>query len=88
MDLGDLGRVAVALAAAYVILKLGFAMLGGLARPIPEPPPPGELRKIKLRYRCSICAMELRIDRASEELPEPPRHCQEEMDLVAPVDEL
>ena len=29
----------VAGAATYVILRLGVAMLSGLARPIPEPPP-------------------------------------------------
>ena len=88
MDAGDLFRIAVAVAVALVLLKIGTNVLGGFARPVPEPPPPGELRKIKLRYRCSLCGMELRIDRASEELPDPPRHCQEEMDLVAPVDEL
>ena len=80
-------KIAVAALAAYVILRMGFAVLRGFAAPLPEPPPPGELRRIRLRYRCSICGMELRIDRASEELPEPPRHCQDEMDLVAPVDE-
>jgi hypothetical protein len=87
VELGDVVRVVVAVAVALVLLKVGFALLGSFARPVPEPPPPGELRRIKLRYRCSVCGMELRIDRASEELPEPPRHCQDEMDLVAPVDE-
>jgi hypothetical protein len=38
-----------------LIWRVGTTMLGGLARPIPEPPPPGELRKVKLLYRCSIC---------------------------------
>ncbi len=31
--------VVVAAAAAWVILRLGIMMLGGLARPVPEPPP-------------------------------------------------
>ena len=88
MDAGDLFRIALAVAVAAVILKIGANVLGGFARPVPPPPPSGELRRIKLRYRCSICGMELRIDRASEELPEPPRHCQDEMELVAPIDEL
>ncbi|MEY2433297.1 MAG: hypothetical protein QOC92_3022 [Acidimicrobiaceae bacterium] len=58
-------------------------MLGGLARPVPEPPPPGELRKVKLVYRCSICGTELRMTAANDAVPEPPRHCQDDMDLVA-----
>ena len=42
-----------------------------------------ELRRVNLRYRCSICGAEVRMVQASEDLPEPPRHCQEDMDLVA-----
>jgi hypothetical protein len=37
----------------------------------PEPPPPGEMRKVKLRYRCSLCGLELRIDQAIDEDPPP-----------------
>jgi hypothetical protein len=61
-------------------------MLAALARPLPEPPPPGEMRKVDLRYRCSICGAEVRMTRATEELPPPPRHCLEDMDLVAPIE--
>lgn len=84
--LGTLFNVALAIGAAYLIFKIGFAMLGGLARPLPEPPPPGEMRKVKLRYRCSLCGLELRIDRATDEEPVAPRHCMEDMDLVVPVE--
>jgi hypothetical protein len=42
------------------------------------------LRRVNLRYRCSICAAEVKMVQAAEEMPAPPRHCQEEMDLVAP----
>jgi hypothetical protein len=78
--------VAIALLAGGLILKVGFAVLGGLATPLPPPPPPGELRKVRLTYRCSICGTEVRMTSANEEDPEPPRHCQEDMDLVAPID--
>jgi hypothetical protein len=71
-----------------VLFKIGFAMLGGLSRPVPEPPPAGELRKVKMMYRCSICGTEVRMTVANDEMPEPPRHCQDEMDLVTPVDDL
>jgi hypothetical protein len=61
-------------------------MLRSVTTPLPPPPPAGELRKVDLRYRCSVCGMEIRLTKASEEDPEPPRHCQEDMDLVAPVE--
>ena len=75
----------VAAAFAYGILRIGVVMLGGLARPVPAPPPPGELRKVRLLYRCSICGTEVRMTAANDEEPEPPRHCLEDMDLVAPT---
>jgi hypothetical protein len=78
--------VVLAVLAGWLMLKVGFAVLGGLATPLPEPPPPGELRKVRLTYRCSICGTEVRMTSANEEDPEPPRHCQEDMDLVAPID--
>ena len=56
--------------------------------PIPEPPPAGELRKVKILYRCSICGTEVRMTTANDEMPDPPRHCLEDMDLVTPVDDL
>jgi hypothetical protein len=76
-------RIAVAVGAVYVIFRLGLAMLKSFARPVPEPPPPGEMRRVKLRYRCALCGMEIRVDRALSEEPEPPRHCMEEMELAA-----
>jgi hypothetical protein len=76
----------VALAAVVLIWRFGMAMLRGLARPN-EPPSPGEMRKVNLRYRCSICGAEVRMTQAAEDLPPPPRHCQEDMELVAGPDD-
>ena len=78
-------RLAVGLLAFYVVWRVGRAMLGGLVRPIPEPPPPGELRKVKITYRCTICGTEVRMTVANDEVPDPPRHCQDEMEFVAPI---
>jgi len=44
------------------------------------------LRKVNVRYRCSLCGVEIRMTMAPEEDPVPPRHCMEDMDFVAPVD--
>jgi len=79
-------NVIIAIVAAWVIIAVGLALLRGLARPIPEPPPAGELRKVKIQYRCSLCGAEVRMTVAPDEDPEPPRHCQEDMDLVAPIE--
>ena len=70
----------------YALGKAGFAVMTSLATPIPPPPPAGELRKVKIMYRCSICGTEVRMTSANDEVPEAPRHCQEDMDLVAPID--
>jgi hypothetical protein len=76
-------KLLIALVAAAVILRLGMFVLRAIAQP-PAPPGEGELRRVNLRYRCSICGAEVKMVQASEELPEPPRHCLEDMDLVAP----
>ena len=75
-------KVLLAIAVFVAIMRIGMIMLGGLAHTHP-PPEPGEIRKVNLRYRCSICLAEVKMVQASEELPAPPRHCQEDMDLVA-----
>jgi hypothetical protein len=84
--LGAVIGILVALLIAAVIIRIGVALLRGLGTPLPPPPPAGEMRRVNLRYRCSICGAELKMTLAGEELPEPPRHCQEDMDLVAPVE--
>jgi hypothetical protein len=85
---GYIARAIVAILAAAVLLRVGMKVLGGFARPVPEPPEPGELRKVRLSYRCSICGTEVRMTAANDEMPEAPRHCLEDMDLVTPVDDL
>lgn len=76
----------VAVLAGGLIFKFGLAMLGGMSQMLPEPPPPGELRKVKIEFRCSICGSEVRMTTANDEMPDPPKHCLEEMDLVAPIE--
>jgi hypothetical protein len=78
--------VVVAVFAGWLILKVGFAVLSSLATPLPPPPPAGELRKVRLVYRCSLCGTEVRMTSANDEVPEPPRHCMEDMELVTPID--
>jgi hypothetical protein len=81
---GTIALALVAALAAVVLFRVGLAMLRSFTTPLPPPPPSGELRKVSLRYRCPVCGMELKVVVAGEELPDPPRHCMDEMDLVAP----
>jgi len=74
-------KIAFAVAVAMLIFRLGLAVLKMLATPIPEPPPAGELRKVKLQYRCSLCGTEVRMTVAPDEAPVPPRHCMDDMEL-------
>ena len=76
-------KILVAIAVAIVLLRMGLAVLRTLATPLPEPPPVGELRKVKLQYRCSLCGTEVRMTVATDESPEPPRHCMDDMELMA-----
>lgn len=78
-----IAKLLIAAGAAYLIFKMGFVMTRGLARPIPAPPPDGELRRVNLRYRCPSCGTELRMVKTDTVDPVPPRHCMDEMDLVA-----
>ena len=61
---------------------MGFIILRMLVVSPPEPPPAGELRKVKLLYRCSLCGTEVRMTTAPNESPEAPRHCMDDMDLL------
>ena len=69
-----------------VTWRVGIGMLRSMTTPPPPPPPAGEMRRINVRYRCTVCGVELRMVMAPDEDPPPPKHCLEEMDLVAPID--
>jgi hypothetical protein len=70
---------------AATLWKVGIGMLRALSRPLPPPPPAGEMRRVNMRYRCGVCGVELRLTMAPDEDPPPPKHCLEDMDVVAPL---
>lgn len=82
-----MSQIVIAVLVAGALIWVGFIILKMLATPPPEPPPAGELRKVKLQYRCSLCGTEVRMTTANNETPDPPRHCMDEMDLLV-VEEL
>lgn len=79
-------KLAIAVVAFWVIWKLGTFVVRTIATPMPEPEP-GQLRKVNLRYQCVVCGAEVKMTSAPDEMPEPPRHCMDEMQLVAPPSE-
>jgi len=82
----SVAQTVIAVLIAAALLRIGYAMIAGLAQTPPAPPEAGLLRKVKITYRCSNCGAEVRMTIAPDEDPEPPRHCMEDMDLVAPID--
>ena len=78
-------KLVIAAIVCIVLLRIGFAVVRAIGTPLPPPPPPGELRKVNLRFRCPVCGTEVKMTAAPDELPEPPRHCMEDMDPVAPA---
>ncbi len=83
-----IARALIGVVLAYAILMAGFAILGAFVRPIPQPPPPGELRRVKLTYRCPTCGTELRMTLANDSTPQAPRHCADEMELTTAAEDL
>jgi hypothetical protein len=78
-------KLVVVVVAFLLILRAGVFMLRMLGRPLPVPEE-GELRRVSLKYRCTICGTEVKMTKASENLPDPPRHCMEDMQFVAPIE--
>jgi hypothetical protein len=85
VDTGPVATVA-ALLLGTTIFAGGWFFLQSFATPPPPPPDPGELRKVKLVYRCPVCGTEVRMTAAVSEEPEPPRHCMDDMELLTPIE--
>jgi len=66
---GTIFNIVIACLAFYFIMKTGMKLLGGFSQPMAEPPPPGEMRKVKLNYRCDVCGSEARMTLALDEDP-------------------
>lgn len=85
MELATLIWIAFGLLIGVVLWKTGIGMLRALTRPLPPPPPAGEMRRVNVRYRCGVCGVELKLTLAPDEDPPPPKHCLEDMEIVAPI---
>ena len=77
--------VGIGVLGGSVLWKSGIGMLRSFTTPMPPPPPPGEMRKVNVKYRCTVCGLEMKMMLAPDEDPPPPRHCLEDMVIVAPL---
>lgn len=78
--------VAIGLVLLLFIWKIGLGMLRSMTSSLPPPPPSGEMRRINVRYRCTVCGVELRLTMAPDQDPPPPRHCLDDMEIITPVE--
>ncbi len=69
----------------WILWKTGIGFLRTMGAAPPAPPPAGEMRKLNVKYRCSVCGLEIKLMLAPDEDPPPPRHCLEDMVIVAPL---
>ena len=75
----------VGIIAGVMLWKFGIGMLRSFTTPLPPPPPAGEMRRINVRYRCNVCGVEMKMMLAPDEDPPAPRHCLEDMVIMAPL---
>jgi hypothetical protein len=82
----DVLKVLVAVAVAVVLYLIGAFMVRSFTmnQPPPnEPPEPEDMTPVDYRYRCIVCGAAVTMTAApSDEVPDPPRHCREDMQLV------
>jgi hypothetical protein len=78
-------RVVVAIVGFLAI----YVVLAGTIRkfkvPAPPEPDPDDVRPVDLHYRCIVCGAEVTmtsVPSITEDMPEPPRHCREDMVLT------
>ena len=72
----------------FLLALLMFAgilwLLGGYLRHVVHGPPPdpelADVTAYGLKYICSMCGLELRVEKVAQD--KPPRHCGEAMELV------
>jgi hypothetical protein len=76
-------KVVIALIAALTIYVIAAGIIRSFNAEPPAEPDPGELRPVDYEYRCVVCGAEVTMTAApGDEVPEPPRHCREDMALV------
>ncbi len=77
--------LAIAVVIGVMIMAVALWTIRLLATPPPPEPDPDDVVDVEVTYLCSVCGMQLTVTHAQDEDIRPPRHCREEMDIVAPI---
>jgi hypothetical protein len=72
-------RIVAAVLMAVIILATGLRRLRRYRTLLPEPEP-ADVSRYDLRYRCTVCGLELKVEVATTD--KPPTHCGEPMELI------
>ena len=76
-------KLIVAIAAALTMYLIGTSIVRMFTHVPPAKPDQFVLRDVNYRYRCTICGTEVTMTSTPEgEIPDSPRHCREDMNLV------
>lgn len=77
-------RIVIGIAFFVVAIWVGVAVLRALAHPAGTDSDADvtDVEDKNLRYRCSVCGLEIKMTRAPGEGVKAPRHCGEGMELV------
>jgi hypothetical protein len=72
-------RSAFAVLMCLLIARFGIRFIHSMAIAPPEPEI-ADVSRYGLKYVCTMCGLELRVDKAARD--NPPRHCMEPMELI------
>lgn len=76
-------KVFIALVVALAIYQFGVAMVKAVGR-VPDEAEPEQLEDVEVRFECTVCGTRVTMTARPEgDVPQAPRHCMEEMALVA-----
>ena len=81
-------RVAIGAIGIVGLYLLGAALVRNFATGLPaeDEPEALQLADVDYRFRCIVCGAEVVMYAAPDgEVPMPPRHCAERMELIAPI---
>jgi hypothetical protein len=78
----NFSSVVIAIIIAFVLYVSLAAMLRRFWVSAPSEPDPDKIEPVNIKFRCSICGAEVTMTMAPQgEVPDPPRHCKEDMEL-------
>lgn len=79
-------KIALAVGAMLLLYWIGANLIRGFGT-VRDDEEAGEVHPVDLRFECVVCGTQVTMTAAPDAEPVAPRHCMEEMHLVAPFDD-